>query len=288
MEYENMPSSSNIEDRRGQGGGGLAVGGGGLGIGAIIVIFAISYFTGISPQVLIGGAEMMGVGQQSAPPPSTAPANPNDPMRAFLSKVVGGTEAVWSDVLPEQTGVQYRPATLVMYNGATRSGCGGAQAAMGPFYCPIDKKVYLDTSFFRDMKTKYGGGGDFAYSYVVAHEIGHHVQDLLGILDKVDNLKQRVSQTQANALSVRVELQADCLAGVWANHANAKWKILEPGDTEKALATAQAIGDDRLQTAARGYAVPDSFTHGSSAQRQKWLTTGLKSGDINSCNTFSN
>jgi uncharacterized protein len=285
MEYENMPSSSNIEDRRGQRGG--AVGAGGLGIGAIVVIFAISYFTGISPQVLISGAEMMGVGQQSAPP-QTAPVDPNDPARKFLSKVVGGTEAVWSEVLPAQTGVQYQPATLVIDNGATRSGCGGAQAAMGPFYCPIDKKVYLDTSFFRDMQTKFGGGGDFAYAYVVAHEIGHHVQDLLGILDKVDNYKQQVSQTQANALSVRVELQADCLAGVWANHANDKWKVLEPGDVEKALATAQAIGDDRLQTAARGYAVPDSFTHGSSAQRQKWLTAGLKSGDINSCNTFSN
>jgi predicted metalloprotease len=285
MEYENMPESSNIEDRRGQGGG--MVGAGGLGLVGIIVVFAISYFTGISPQVLISGAEMMGVGQQSAPP-QTAPVDPNDPTRKFLARVVGGTEAVWSEVLPAQTGVQYQPATLVIYDGATRSGCGGAQAAMGPFYCPIDKKVYLDTSFFRDMKNKYGGGGDFAYSYVVAHEIGHHVQDLLGILDKVDNLKQRVSQTQANALSVRVELQADCLAGVWANHANAKWKILDPGDIEKALATAAAIGDDRLQTAARGYAVPDSFTHGSSAQRQKWLTIGLKSGDINSCNTFSN
>jgi hypothetical protein len=286
MEYENMPQSSNIEDRRGQGGG--AMGAGGLGIGAIIVIFAISYFTGISPQVLMSGAEMMGVGQNSAAPPQTAPIDPNDPTRKFLSRVVGGTEAVWSEVLPAQTGVKYQPATLVIYDGATRSGCGGAQSAMGPFYCPIDKKVYLDTSFFRDMKTKYGGGGDFAYSYVVAHEIGHHVQDLLGILDKVDGLKQQVSQTQANSLSVRVELQADCFAGVWANHANEKWKILEPGDVEKAMATAAAIGDDRLQTAARGYAVPDSFTHGSSAMRQKWLTTGLKSGDINSCNTFSN
>jgi uncharacterized protein len=285
MEYDNMPSSENIEDRRGQRGG--AVGAGGLGIGAIVVIFAISYFTCISPQVRISCAEMMGVGQQSAPP-QTAPVDPNDPARKFLSKVVGGTEAVWTEVLPAQTGVQYQPATLVIYNGATRSGCGGAQSAMGPFYCPIDKKVYLDTSFFRDMQTKFGGGGDFAYAYVVAHEIGHHVQDLLGILDKVDNYKQQVSQTQANALSVRVELQADCLAGVWANHANDKWKVLEPGDVEKALATAQAIGDDRLQTASRGYAVPDSFTHGSSAQRQKWLTAGLKSGDINSCNTFSN
>jgi len=288
MEYENMPESSNIEDRRGQGGGGGMVGAGGLGLVGIIVVFAISYFTGISPQVLINGAEMMGVGQQQSAPPQTAPVDPNDPTRKFLARVVGGTEAVWSEVLPAQTGVQYQPATLVIYDGATRSGCGGAQAAMGPFYCPIDKKVYLDTSFFRDMKTKYGGGGDFAYSYVVAHEIGHHVQDLLGILDKVDNLKQRVSQTQANALSVRIELQADCLAGVWANHANAKWKILDPGDIEKAMATAAAIGDDRLQTAARGYAVPDSFTHGSSIQRQKWLTIGLQSGQISACNTFAN
>ena len=288
MEYENMPSSSNIEDRRGQGGGGgLAMGGGGLGIGAILIVFAISYFTGISPQVLMGGAEMV-AGNQSAPAPQSSAPDPNDPMRNFLSRVVGGTEAVWAEVLPAQTGVRYAPATLVIYDGATRSGCGGARSAMGPFYCPIDKKVYLDTSFFRDMKTKYGGGGDFAYAYVVAHEIGHHVQDLLGILDKVDEAKSQVSQTQANALSVRVELQADCLAGVWAANANEKWKILEQGDIERAVATAQAIGDDRLQTAARGYAVPDSFTHGSSAARQKWLTTGLKSGQVNSCNTFAN
>jgi uncharacterized protein len=285
MEYEKMPESSNIEDRRGQGGG--MVGAGGLGIVGIIVVFAISYFTGISPQVLMGGAEMIGLGQNEQPA-QTTPVDPNDPTTKFLSRIVGGTEAVWSDVLPAQTGVQYQPATLVMYDGATRSGCGGAQSAMGPFYCPIDKKVYLDTSFFRDMQTKYGGGGDFAYAYVVAHEIGHHVQDLLGILDKVDDLKQQGSQTQANALSVRIELQADCFAGVWANHANEKWKILDPGDIEKALATAQAIGDDRLQTAARGYAVPDSFTHGSSAQRQKWLTAGLKSGDIKACDTFAN
>ena len=189
MEYENMPASSNIEDRRGQGGGGggLAMGGGGLGIGAIIVIFALSYFTGISPQVLMSGAEMVAGNQsQQAPRPSVT-ADPNDPTRNFLSRVVGGTEAVWAEVLPAQTGVRYAPATLVIYDGATRSGCGGARSAMGPFYCPIDKKVYLDTSFFRDMKTKYGGGGEFAYAYVVAHEIGHHVQDLLGILGKVDD-----------------------------------------------------------------------------------------------------
>ena len=253
-----------------------------------MVIFAISYFTGISPQILMSGAEMVGVGTHNQAPPQSTPVDPNDPMRNFLAHVIGQTEGVWADVLPAQAGVRYEPATLVIYDGATRSGCGGAQSAMGPFYCPIDKKVYLDTAFFRDMKTKYGGGGEFAYAYVVAHEIGHHVQDVLGILDKVDNMKQQVSQTQANALSVRVELQADCLAGVWANHANEKWKILEQGDIERALATAQAIGDDRLQTAARGYAVPDSFTHGSAAQRQQWLTAGLKSGDIKSCNTFSN
>jgi predicted metalloprotease len=293
MQYENTPISSNVEDRRGQGGGGMPMGRGGLGIGAIIIVFAISYFTGISPQVLMGGAEIIaghtgGGDAQQAQPASTGPAaDPNDPTRVFIAHVLGGTEEVWATVLPQQTGVKYVPAPLVLYDGATRSGCGGARSAMGPFYCPIDKKVYLDTSFFRDMKTKYGGGGDFAYAYVIAHEIGHHVQDLLGILDKVDAAKQRVGQTQANALSVRVELQADCLAGVWAANANQKWQILEPGDIEKALATAAAIGDDRLQTAARGYAVPDSFTHGSAAARQQWLTAGLKSGDIRSCDTFS-
>jgi uncharacterized protein len=292
MQYDNTPQSSNIEDRRGQSGGGGMAGRGGLGIGAIIVVFAISYFTGISPQVLMGGAEMLtrhsGSDTASTQPATTGPAaDPNDPMRNFLSHVLGQTEEVWTTVLPAQAGVKYVATPLVLYDGATRSGCGGARSAMGPFYCPIDKKVYLDTSFFRDMKTKYGGGGEFAYAYVVAHEVGHHVQDVLGILDKVDAAKERVGQTQANALSVRVELQADCLAGVWAANANSKWKILEPGDVEKALATAQAIGDDRLQTAARGYAVPDSFTHGSAAQRQQWLTAGLKSGDIRYCDTFS-
>ncbi|MBV9288252.1 MAG: neutral zinc metallopeptidase [Hyphomicrobiales bacterium] len=287
MEYENMPQSSNIEDRRGRG-GGLPLGGGGLGLGGILIVLAISYFTGINPAVLLGGAEIVTRNTGSSSQPATTGAvDQNDPTRQFLSRVMGGTEAVWAQVLPQQTGVQYTPATLVIYDGATRSGCGGARAAMGPFYCPLDKKVYLDTSFFRDMKTKYGGGGDFAYAYVVAHEIGHHVQDLLGILDKVDAAKEQGSQTQANALSVRVELMADCLAGVWAANANEKWRILDQGDVEKALATAQAIGDDRLQTAARGYAVPDSFTHGSSAQRAKWLTAGLKSGQVNSCDTFS-
>ena len=158
---------------------------------------------------------------------------------------------------------------------------------MGPFYCPNDRKVYLDLTFFNDMKAKYGGGGDFAYAYVIAHEVGHHVQNLLGILDKAEEAKQGVSRTQVNAISVRIELMADCLAGVWAAHANKKWNLIDDNDIQRALATAQAIGDDRLQTAARGYAVPDSFTHGSSAMRQKWLTAGLRSGQIDSCNTFA-
>jgi predicted metalloprotease len=296
MELGNTPESSNIEDRRGQAGGGFALGGGagGLGIGAIIIVFVISYFTGINPQVLLGGAEIVsrgvGGGSESAPTQSaSAPQQPaaNDPTARFLAKVLGSTEAVWSQVLPAQKSIPYTNVNLVLFDGATTSGCGTAQSAMGPFYCPNDKKVYLDTSFFNDMQTKYGGGGDFAYAYVVAHEIGHHVQDLMGILDKVDAAKQNASRTQANALSVRIELMADCLAGVWAYNADQKYRILQPGDVEKAIATAAAIGDDRLQTAARGYAVPDSFTHGSSALRQQWLTTGLKSGQIDSCNTFA-
>ncbi len=294
MEWEQSRESTNIEDRRGEGGGGFSIGGGGggLGIGAILVILAIGYFTGIDPRLLIGGAEILtGAGHNSAyrPPAQTAQTesvSQNDPMRRFVAKVLAQTEDVWTKVLPEQKGVRYVAPKLVLYSGATRSGCGQAQAAMGPFYCPNDQKVYLDMSFFNDMRTKYGGGGDFAYAYVVAHEIGHHVQDQLGILAKVDEAKAQVSRTQANALSVRVELMADCLAGVWAYNANQEYRILDPGDVEKAIATAQAIGDDRLQTAARGYSVPDSFTHGSSAARQKWLQTGLNSGQIDSCNTF--
>jgi hypothetical protein len=303
MEWENSRESTNVEDERGAsggGGGGIPIGGGagGLGIGVILVLAVIGYFTGIDPRILIGGAQIvMGNGgsasSYSAPAPSPVTMQPqqnaqNDPMLVFVKKILGQTEDVWSQVLPAQKGVAYVPPKLVLYSGSFRSGCGQAQSAMGPFYCPNDKKVYLDMSFFNDMRTKYGGGGDFAYAYVIAHEIGHHVQDQLGILDKADEAKQNASHTQANAISVRIELMADCLAGVWAANADQKWHVLDPGDIEKAEATAAAIGDDRLQTAARGYAVPDSFTHGSSALRQQWLTTGLKSGQIDSCNTFAN
>ena len=300
MEWENTPESSNIEDRRGQdvsAGPGLPIGGGtgGLGIGVIILVFVISYFTGINPSILLGGAQILAGNNGSvtmnapAPAPRAATGSSGGGSRtdSLMRHVLGETEAVWSEILPAQKGVQYTITKLVLYNNATTSGCGGAQSAMGPFYCPEDKKIYLDESFFQEMQTKYGGGGDFAYAYVIAHEVGHHVQDLLGILDKVDDAKQNASRTQANALSVRVELMADCLAGVWAANANKKWKLLNDADIQQALATAQAIGDDNLQKAARGYAVPDSFTHGSAAMRQKWLTTGLQSGLVDSCNTFA-
>jgi uncharacterized protein len=303
MEWENSRESTNVEDQRGNSGGGgfgIPIGGGsgGLGVGVILILAVIGYFTGIDPRILIGGAQILvGNGNSSsysspAPAPTSSAMQPrqtsqNDPMRTFVAKILGQTEDVWSAVLPAQKGVSYTAPKLVLYSGSFPSGCGQAQSAMGPFYCPNDKKVYLDMSFFNDMRAKYGGGGDFAYAYVIAHEIGHHVQDLLGILDKADEAKQSGSRTQANAISVRIELMADCLAGVWAANADQKWHILDPGDVEKALATAQAIGDDRLQTATRGYAVPDSFTHGTSALRQQWLTTGLKSGQVDSCNTFA-
>jgi uncharacterized protein len=311
MEWQNFRRSDNVEDRRGDdnagdpsGGGGLSLpgglGAGQLSLGAIIILGLIGWALGIDPRVLIGGAEMVQnaghsvqQGGQLSPSQPTQQASteagvPKDQIGQFVAAILAQTEDVWSQVLPAQKGIQYVPPKLVLYNGFTRSGCGGAAASMGPFYCPQDKKVYLDTSFFRDMQTKYGGGGDFAYAYVIAHEIGHHIQDQLGILSKVNAAEQNADdQAQANALSVRIELMADCLAGVWANNAQAKYHILDQGDVEKAVATAQAIGDDRLQKAARGYAVPDSFTHGTAAQRVQWLETGLKSGQIDSCNTFA-
>jgi uncharacterized protein len=315
MEWEQSRRSDNIEDVRGQGGGfggggggGLVVGGGGLGIGAIIILALIGYATGIDPRILIGGAEQVVNGGQQYQQPQDTDAQPRrqarnpstddssqagasqmaqkDQMADFVSAVLGETEDVWSQVLPAQKGVQYQDPKLVLYSGVTHSGCGQAQSAMGPFYCPTDRKVYLDMAFFNDMRRKLGGGGDFAYAYVIAHEVGHHVQNLLGILPKVHEAMEQSDQTQANQLSQRLELQADCFAGVWAANANQRFHILEQGDVDKALNTAEAIGDDRLQKSARGYAVPDSFTHGSSAERKQWLSTGLKTGKVDSCNTF--
>ena len=298
MRWEDFRQSENIEDRRGDdggGGGGFSLpmgGGGGLGLGTIIILGIIGYALGIDPRLLIGGAEMLQGGarqtQNASPSPPARTGAPSDQMGRFVSAILAQNEDVWSEVLPAQKGVRFTPAPLVLFSGRTRSGCGSAESAMGPFYCPVDKKIYLDTSFFQDMQRRFGGGGDFAYAYVVAHEMGHHVQDLLGVLGKVQQAQQSASsKAQANGLSVRIELMADCLAGVWAANADKKWQILEKGDIEKAVATAQAIGDDRLQQAAGRSAVPDSFTHGSSAQRVQWLQTGLQSGQIDSCNTFA-
>jgi predicted metalloprotease len=298
MKWEDFQSSENIEDRRGdqyaEAGSSPRMGGGGLGLGTIVILGIIGYALGINPAVLIGGAEMLnnmrGDGQVAMPrqeAPHTPGLQQKDRVSVFVAKILGENEEVWSQVLQQQKNIRFTPPTLVLFDGVTDSRCGAAQSAMGPFYCPLDQKIYLDTSFFRDMKERFGGGGDFAYAYVISHEMGHHIQNQLGILPKVRRAQERAgSRAIANALSVRVELMADCLAGVWAANGNAKRQFMEEGDLEKAVAAAQAIGDDRLQKASRGYAVPDSFTHGSSAQRVHWLQTGLQSGQVDSCNTF--
>ena len=298
MKWEDFRQSENIEDRRGDdsggGGGGLPIGGGGgLGIGTMIILGIIAYALGIDPRILIGGAQMLNgatqtVQTQSAPARPARTGAPTDQIGSFVSAILAQNEDVWSEVLPAQKGIKFTPAPLVLFTGETRSGCGAAQSAMGPFYCPVDKKIYLDTSFFQEMQSRFGGGGDFAYAYVVAHEMGHHIEDQLGVLGKVQQRQQQASsQAEANKWSVGIELMADCLAGVWAANADRKWQILEKGDVEKAVATAQAIGDDKLQQAAGRRVVPDSFTHGSAAMRVQWLQTGLQSGQIDSCNTFA-
>jgi uncharacterized protein len=283
MRWEDFRTSSNVEDRRGMGVGGA----GGLGIGTIVVLGLISWAFGIDPRILIGGAEMINGGgsgyqQQSQGRQGT----PQDQAGRFAAAILGNTEDVWKEVLPQQANKQYQPPKMVLFSGQTRSGCGGAQSAMGPFYCPLDQTVYIDLSFFEEMQRRFRAGGDFAYAYVLAHEVGHHVENQLGILPRVQQRQQEVSATERNQLSVRVELMADCLAGVWANHSDQRWKSLEQGDIEEAINAAQAIGDDRLQKQAQGRVVPDSFTHGSSEQRMRWLTTGLKSGSIQACDTF--
>ncbi len=297
MKWEDLQTSDNVEDRRGDGpqiARGPRVGAGGLGLGTMVVLGILGWALGVNPALLIGGAQMLnnmrGGGQEVAQQEtqSVPGAQPTDQMGQFVAKVLGSNEQVWSQVLPRQKGIQFQAPKLVLFDGSTNSRCGAAQSAMGPFYCPLDQRIYLDTAFFRDMQRNFGGGGDFAYAYVISHEMGHHIENLLGILPKVQRAQARAgSRAEANNLSVRVELMADCLAGVWAHHGNARQRFLEDGDIEKAVASAQAIGDDRLQKAQRGYVVPDSFTHGSSAQRTQWLLKGLQSGDIDTCNTFT-
>ena len=293
MRVDELPQSDRIEDRRGRP-SGLPGGRGGIGVGAIVVLGLIGWALGIDPRLLIGGAEMLsrsGGTQQVDVGSAPKTGAPSDETGRFVSAVLGSTEAQWTDIFA-RAGNTYKPPTLVMFSGATRSACGFAQSAMGPFYCPMDQKVYLDTSFFQDLERRFRACDvgsktcQFSQAYVIAHEVGHHVQNLLGLLPKVQQAQRGMGQADANGLQVRVELQADCLAGVWANRAQAKWQFIEPGDVESALQTASAIGDDRLQRQSKGYVVPDAFTHGSSAQRTRWFMTGLKSGDVASCDTF--
>jgi len=288
MREDDLRPSENIEDRRGGGGGRFVARGGGLGIGAVLVLTLIGWALGINPATLIGGAEMVTGGGNSAY--QSAPARtgtPNDQVGNFVARVLGETEDVWSEVLPAQANRQYEKPILVLFSGATRSGCGTAQSAMGPFYCPLDHKLYLDTSFFQDMQRRFGGGGDFAYAYVISHEVGHHVQNLIGLLPKVQRAQRDApDRATANAISVRVELMADCFAGVWANKMNQRHNNIDENDVREAVRAASAIGDDRLEKRSQGYAVPDSFTHGTSRQRVYWLTTGLKTGSMKACDTF--
>ncbi len=293
MDWKNLPGSGNIEDRRGGGvpGGGVAVG----GVGAVIIAL-IAMFFGIDPSSILGGGDSGQTTQtqsQSTQNPSTqrpSPQNPSttapsDTTGQFVEEILGSTNDVWTKVF-QAAGKQYNEPTLVLYSGATRGGCGTASSAVGPFYCPLDSKVYLDTSFFNEMKQQLGGGGDFAYAYVIAHEIGHHVQNELGIADQADRAQRSArTEAQANQISVRLELQADCFAGVWGNK-SAQYTNITQTDIKQALSTASAIGDDNLQKQGRGYAVPDSFTHGTASQRTKWFSTGLKTGDPNQCDTF--
>lgn len=286
MKWDDYRQSDNLEDRRSGGGmSGMPGGRGGLGLGTMVVLGLIGYALGIDPRLLIGGAEML-QGARAPQQQTQAGGRPSDDIGRFVSVVLAQNEDVWDKVMPRDTNKAYEPPRLVLFRGVDRSGCGTAQSAMGPFYCPVDRRVYLDTSFFDEMKRKLGGGGDFAYAYVVAHEVGHHIQNLLGILPRVEQMKQRASERDANALSVRVELQADCFAGVWAFHVQQMGR-LDQGDIEEAMNTASAIGDDKLQKAAQGYVVPDSFTHGSAEQRTRWFMSGFRSGTLKSCDTFS-
>ena len=282
MRWRDGRRSGNVEDRRGmRSAGGKKVGG---GIGVIILALIAMYF-GVDPAIVLdqGGAPGMSGGDSAV----SAPRSPEEDVLAeFVSVVLADTEDVWHDIF-QQMGREYREPRLVLFTDAVESACGYAQAAVGPFYCPSDQSVYIDLGFYRDLKLRHQAPGDFAQAYVIAHEVGHHVQKLLGILDKVNDLRRRVSEVEANQLLVRMELQADCMAGLWANHAHRERQVLEEGDIEEALNAASAIGDDRLQRQSRGYVSPDSFTHGTSAQRVEWFTRGARTGELSQCDTFA-
>ncbi|MEE4361909.1 MAG: neutral zinc metallopeptidase [Pseudomonadales bacterium] len=287
MKWRGQRRSENIEDRRGAGGVrrpiGLPGGGrGGLGLGTIAIVLVVGWFLGINPLTLLGalsGGAVPVTAERSAAPPA------DDDQAAFVATVLADTEEVWGQLFSAR-GDRYRDPVLVLFRDATRSACGLGQAAMGPFYCPADQRVYIDLGFFDTLHRRLGAPGDFAQAYVVAHEVGHHVQQLMGVTQRVDALRGRVGETEMNALSVRVELQADCLAGVWAHHSQRGKGWLEDGDVEEAMNAAAQIGDDTLQRRSQGRVVPESFTHGTSAQRMEWFQRGMVAGEVQRCDTF--
>ena len=289
MRIEDERQSENVEDMRGHrggAGGGFPIGGRGLSVGGVVLALVASWIFGIDPRYLLG---MMDGAPVAQAPVSSSPAPrppQDDPKAVFVSRVLATTEDTWTRIFAE-AGRRYEPPKLVLFNGSLPTACGMGQSAMGPFYCPGDTKVYIDLGFYDLMRQRFQAAGDFAEAYVIAHEVGHHVQNLLGLTREVDRQRGRVSQTQYNALSVRLELQADCFAGVWANRMNRTKPFLEAGDVEEAVRAATAIGDDALQKQSQGHVVPDSFTHGTSAQRVRWLRQGLETGDVNSCDTFA-
>ncbi|PJX25497.1 hypothetical protein CAP48_05470 [Advenella sp. S44] len=288
MRLDDQEQSSNVEDRRRSGGPGwgrgMRLGGGKIGVGTIVIALAAWYFLGINPMAILSGGDILQ--QEPVGQSQSGQSVASDKDKVFISKVLKTTETVWSDIF-RQNGGTYQDPALVLYSGATRSACGVGQAAMGPFYCPADRKVYLDMSFFHQMGAQMGVQGDFAQGYVLAHEVGHHVQNLLGVMDKMAQARSSMNERQANDLSVRVELQADCFAGIWAHELQKDGTIIEDGDIEEAMNAAAAVGDDHIQKQAQGYVVPDSFTHGSSQQRMSWFKRGLSSGDMKQCNTFA-
>ncbi|HET7210703.1 MAG TPA: neutral zinc metallopeptidase [Methyloceanibacter sp.] len=321
MRWRGQRESENVEDRRGEGGGfGFPFPrggsrfpssgggrGGGIGIIGLLVILGLMFFFGVDPRVILQGGGQGGgevtfpdirlpqerpdatnypVPGEQGPPVQRPQTTSEDDLKRFVSVVLGDTEDVWRDLFARY-GANYRDPRLVLFSGGVRSACGVGMAQMGPFYCPMDEKVYIDLDFYEDLKNRFKAPGDFAQAYVIAHEIGHHVQKLLGIAEQVEALKQRMRETDANALQVRMELQADCFAGIWANRAEETRDIIEPGDIEEALRAASAIGDDRIQKQTQGYVVPDAFTHGSSEQRVRWFTRGYESGKLEVCDTFN-
>ena len=283
MKWDGNRTSDNVEDRRSGGGGRPVFGGRGIGVGTIVIALLGGWIFGINPLTILGLLSGGQPAQVQQGPAQRPPAD--DRMAQFVSTVLADTEDVWSDVFT-QGGARYQQPKLVLFRGATATACGQGQAAMGPFYCPADQKVYIDLGFYETLKNQLGAPGEFAQAYVIAHEVGHHLQKIMGTSDQVDALRGKVDTATQNQYSVRLELQADCYAGVWAHHADAQRQILENGDIEAAMNAAQQIGDDTLQKKSQGYVVPDSFTHGTSAQRMRWFNTGLQSGRVQDCQTF--